>query len=115
MDVLVKNVLNSDNDLFKSEIKGTIVENKITFKDDYLNIFDIEKMTLERISDDIHSYFDFNKSKITYYIKQLDSNLDINMKVKNKKIKENEIIIEYITSLNEEKTNCKYTINWRKL
>lgn len=115
MDVLVNSLLNVNDEIHETTVEGKLENNKLKFNDDYENIFDIEKLVLERRSLEIHSYFDFDKSKITYYVKQLDNNLIIDMKVININKNENEIEIDYYTYINEEKSKCKYTISWRKL
>ena len=115
MNTLIKTILESNNEIYNLEVKGIIIDNKLVFYDEYRNVYDLDRNTLERESDDIYSYYNFEKNKIIYYIKEIKNSLDIKIKVIDKQIKENEIIIEYITYLNEEETRCKYIINWRKL
>lgn len=88
--------LKKNNDIIKKEVEITIKNNKINYSVNKADVMFLPKEELLiRDNNKIYLEYDFNKSTGLIYVKELKSNLYIELKVIKKIVKDNFIEIEY--------------------
>ena len=59
-------------------------------------LFDVEKEILSRSNDELDMNYDFNNEIGSIYVKDLERNIDVTIKVLNKEINNNKVSINYM-------------------
>ena len=117
--ISIKTLLHNkkDDKFYSDEVIG-IKDNKIKFiTDNIMNILSVENniVSLKRKCDEYEIDMIFDSDNITegkYYVKTLGY-LNLKIKTNNIIIEENSIEIDYVMSLENDKTEFSYKIDWR--